>query len=79
MIDNICPYCGNEMQLGYMGGVRYQLEWIPEGKRQRVTLLTKNTGIPLHKFNWIKYHKVYAYRCDKCNVIIMSGDSWIND
>ncbi|WP_326975445.1 PF20097 family protein [Caproicibacter sp. BJN0012] len=34
MIDNnICPYCGNVMKLGYLGGVRYQLEWIPEGKK----------------------------------------------
>ncbi len=31
----ICPYCGDEMHLGYFGGVRYQLEWIPEGQKQR--------------------------------------------
>ncbi len=75
MADNtVCPYCGSEMQLGYFGGVPYQLEWIPEGKRQRVTLLQKNTGIPLNKMNVFTLHKVYAYHCEECNVFIISGN-----
>lgn len=75
MADNtVCPYCGSEMRLGYLGGVPYQLEWIPEGKRQRVTLLQKNTGIPLNKLNAFTFHKVYAYHCEKCNVFIINGN-----
>lgn len=70
--SNICPYCGDDMQLGYFGGVPYQLEWIPEGKRQRQTLLSKNTGIPLNKISIFKLNKVYAYHCRRCNIFIIS-------
>ncbi|HEX3038098.1 MAG TPA: PF20097 family protein [Oscillospiraceae bacterium] len=55
--NNICPYCGSEMQLGYLGGVRYQLEWIPEGEKQRSTMLSNNTGIPLNKTSIFKLTK----------------------
>ena len=72
MIDNnICPYCGNVMKLGYLGGVRYQLEWIPEGKKQRLTMLSKNTGIPLNKTSILKLNKVYAYYCNQCDLFII--------
>lgn len=73
--NNICPYCGNDMQLGYFGGVRYQLAWIPEGKRQRLTLLSKDTGIPLNKTSIFKFNKVYAYHCSHCNIFIISNNS----
>ncbi len=69
--NNICPYCGNSMKLGYLGGVRYQLEWIPEGEKQKLTMLSKNAGIPLNKTSILKFNKVYAYHCDKCNIFII--------
>lgn len=74
MEKSVCPYCGNEMQLGYFGGAYAQLEWIPEGRRRRVTLLTKSTGITLNKINNFQFHKVYAYHCSSCNVFIINDN-----
>lgn len=73
--NNICPYCGSEMQLGYFGGVRYQLEWIPEGEKQRTTILSKDTGIPLNKTSIFKFNKVYAYHCVQCKKFIISENN----
>lgn len=67
----ICPYYGGEMQLGYFGGVRYQLEWIPEGQKQRKTLLSKHTGIPLNQNSVFQFHKVEAYYCPQCRTIVI--------
>ena len=71
MEANICPYCGEEMQLGYFGGVYHQLEWIPEGIKQRKTILTKPTGIPLNKPSIFKFHKVEAYYCNRCGIVLI--------
>jgi len=69
--SKICPYCNQEMQFGYFGGVNFQLEWIPENKKQRKTLLGKHTGIPLNQFSVFQFHKVEAYYCPHCKKIVV--------
>lgn len=71
MIRMTCPYCKQEMQRGYMGGVRYQLWWIPEGKKERETLLGKKAGIALNKTSVIQNNKVEAYYCPNCKKVII--------
>lgn len=66
-----CPYCNNEMKRGFISGSRFQLEWIPEGKKERNTILSKDAGIPLNKLSLFKYNKIEADYCSICNKVII--------
>ena len=64
-----CPYCGDEMELGYINHTRtlFPLEWYP-AKREKGFLGFESTkrNVTLAHFGDAK-----AYRCEKCKKIII--------
>lgn len=67
-MDNICPYCGNELLKGFIDGGKYCFKWHDEN----MSFLEKHTifGGEILSDNNI----VICYRCKICNRIIINLD-----
>lgn len=69
--SNVCPYCGKEMQFGFITNRGCQLRWIPEGEKEGFTILSNHKGIPLNRFPLVRSHKISAYYCENCHKVII--------
>ena len=67
-----CPYCQNEMQLGYIPGWTLPGQWLPDGKRPSIFAFSvAEAGIPLmNEYKFTHGYKAEAYYCSKCKVVI---------
>lgn len=65
-MDNVCPYCNNELVKGFVDGGKFFFRWHDE----KMGFFEKNTifgGEVLSESNLIK-----SYRCRICNKIIIN-------
>lgn len=69
--NDICPYCKEEMQPGFLTNRGYQLKWVPEGEKEGITIFGERNGTPLNKFPLGRYHKIEAYYCSTCHKVII--------
>jgi hypothetical protein len=66
-----CPYCGKEMENGYIPASKFALMWIPEGERVPTTIFNKTkTGVNLTKVPFWTMQKAESFYCDSCKVVI---------
>ena len=69
-----CPYCQEEMQLGYIPNGGQPVQWIPNGERPSVLSFSiAEQGVPLiNQFKPLKAngYKAEAHYCSNCKVII---------
>ena len=69
-----CPYCQEEMQLGYIPNGGQPVQWIPNGERPSVLSFSiAEQGVPLiNQFKPLKTngYKAEANYCSNCKVII---------
>ena len=69
-----CPYCGTEMQAGYIPNGSQPVQWIPEGERPSlISFSVAEQGVPLiNQFKLFKAngYKAAAHYCAKCRIII---------
>ena len=69
-----CPYCQEEMRLGYIPNGEQPVQWIPNGERPSVLSFSiAEQGVPLiNQFKPLKAngYKAEAYYCSNCKVII---------
>ena len=69
-----CPYCQEEMQLGYIPNGGQPVQWIPNGERPSVLFFSiAEQGVPLiNQFKPLKAngYKAEAHYCSNCKVII---------
>lgn len=69
-----CPYCQEEMRLGYIPNWAQPVQWIPEGERpSMLSFSTAKMGIPL--VNQFRPLTAYGYRaeahyCPGCRLVI---------
>lgn len=73
-----CPYCQEELIHGYIKTNREVITWSPDSKQKPMfTTLwhVYENEIKLGEYGFFKGGKVSAYRCSKCNKIIID----IND
>lgn len=69
-----CPYCEEEMQVGYIPNGEQPVQWIPEGERG--TLLAYKVaekGVSLiNQFKPLKANGYIAeaYYCPKCKIVL---------
>lgn len=61
---NVCPYCGDKMELGCIHADRYVLKWIPDEKDKGRLLQWFSKGIKLG-------YSIESYYCKKCRKIII--------
>lgn len=66
-----CPYCGNEMEEGFIPVGHMILQWLPKEEEypKSATKISKN-GIKLSKFP-ISPIKTTSYYCKDCKNIII--------
>lgn len=65
---SICPYCGHEMNLGFIHGDRYPLKWIPEEKDKGVLLQWFSKGI---KLTDALTSSIKSFYCEDCKKLII--------
>lgn len=69
-----CPYCKNEMLLGYIPNGQQPVQWIPDGERPSLfSFVTSGTGVSLdNKFSPLKVngYKAIAYCCIDCGIVL---------
>ncbi|WP_087065108.1 PF20097 family protein [Intestinibacillus massiliensis] len=69
-----CPYCQEEMLLGYIPNGGQPVQWIPEGgKPSLFSFSVAEKGIPLmNRFKPLKVngYQAQAHYCPKCKVVI---------
>lgn len=66
-----CPYCNNEMQVGYIYS-RDDINFTPEYKKPSIILkVPKEYEIQLVKGSRIKRVRMKTYRCEKCRIQII--------
>ena len=70
-----CPYCNNEMELGYIQ-CRDGITWTP--KKQLIAALSVfgKDSMPLNNSN--SHNTVYAYKCATCRKVIIDYSSYRN-
>jgi hypothetical protein len=57
-----CPYCGKEMENGYIPASKFALMWIPEGERVPTTIFNKTkTGVNLTKVPFWTMQKAESF------------------
>ena len=69
-----CPYCGKEMESGYIPNGYQPVQWIPEGERPSLlSFSTSETGVTLdNKFSPFKAngYRAAAFYCADCGIVI---------
>lgn len=70
----ICPYCKQEMLLGYIPNAQQPVQWLPEGKKPSpFSFSTSDDGIELkNSFKPFKLngYVAEAYYCPNCKIVI---------
>lgn len=70
-----CPYCGTEMQKGYLHDHSQPVQWIPEGKKPSAWKgVPAKEGITLGEgslWDWDGY-RADAFYCPTCKIVIAS-------
>ena len=70
-----CPYCGGEMQVGYIPNGSQPVQWIPEGEKPAFWAYSKaEHGVSLiNRFSWLKAYGSYcaeAHYCSECRIVL---------
>lgn len=73
---SICPYCGKEMELGYIPQGRFSLKWIPEEKNKGPLLTWFPKGIKLTDL--YSNGTVESFYCNDCEKIIIDTEGKVN-
>ena len=69
---SMCPYCGQEMNLGVIYPGRFALKWIPEDKDKGPLLQGFSKGIKLTDLTTSGLESFYCENCEK--IIIDTKD-----
>lgn len=78
MINNRCPYCSGQLRLGYIKTRNEIIIWSPSSRKKTFFSSKWYVGennVALGKFNYFKGCKKVAFKCDKCNKIIIDINS----
>lgn len=69
-----CPYCGMEMQAGYIPNGSQPVQWIPDGEKPSLfSFSIAGQGVSLiNQYKPLKAngYKADAHYCPKCKVVI---------
>ena len=69
-----CPYCGKEIQAGYIPNGGQPVQWIPDGKKPSIfSFSVAEEGISLvNQYKPVKTngYKADAHYCSNCKVVI---------
>lgn len=75
-----CPYCNNEMLLGYIPTYKGSLEWIPFNETGSPFIWgSSKNGIKLTRAAVMTVPKKEAFACKKCNLILMKYENSENN
>lgn len=62
-----CPYCGKEMDEGFMVSPQFDFCWTPKDKKPRTFVNhPREYEVMLKKRNFFKSTKLKVYRCSNC-------------
>lgn len=69
-----CPYCGSEMQSGYIPTDAVPAQWIPDGQKQSMIKATyaKHCRKIISENTFLGFH-AYADYCEACRCNIVKG------
>lgn len=69
-----CPYCGMEMQAGYIPGGCQPVQWLPEGNRPPLFhFAVAEHGVALaNQFEPLKAngYRAQAHYCSNCRIVL---------
>ncbi len=72
----LCPYCQEEMQLGYMTNGLQPVHWMPDGARPSYSHfeVAEKAVLLINQFNPITSngYKAQVHYCPKCSIVIAS-------
>ncbi len=70
-----CPYCGKEMQSGYVPTDGTPPQWIPDGKKQSLLNLkySKNCKKIVAEDTLLGFHAKADY-CESCGIILLKEE-----
>lgn len=73
-----CPYCGEEMSVGYIYNGNQPLQWLPDGVMpSRVNWIATDRGVSLkNNFKLFKEsgYKAEAFYCYGCHIVIAPAE-----
>ncbi len=73
-MEKKCPYCGNEMALGYINQDRYALKWVPEKKYKGPLVRSFRKGIILTGYRVkdnLEAFSLETLYCETCQKMII--------
>ncbi len=66
-----CPYCGRDMNIGYLFSERKPNQWIPANKKPPIWVKSVTAdGVKLNNKSGMTGHKATAYYCNNCKIVI---------
>lgn len=74
MINKKCPYCSDELIHGYIKTNGEVIAWSPDCKKKSIFTSrwhVYENEIKLGKYSFHKGGKVSAFKCNRCNKIII--------
>lgn len=67
-----CPYCGKEMDDGYIFNGKTDIVWTPKDQKPSLFInQTREGQILLKKMNYLKGCKIKVVRCPICKIQII--------
>lgn len=68
-----CPYCGREMDDGYIYSGKTDIVWSPKDEKPNMLINhPRESQILLGKMNFIKGIKIKVKRCSNCKIQIIN-------
>lgn len=68
-----CPYCHQEMKVGYIYSGKGDICWTPEGEKMSwIVNRPHSTEVQFAKFSFFKGCKVKVFRCPNCQIDIIN-------
>lgn len=70
-----CPYCGKEMQLGFIPTDTTPAQWIPKGKKQSLlkTKYSKDCKKIVAEDTFLGIHAKADY-CESCGIVLLKEE-----
>ena len=66
-----CPYCDEEMSIGYIHNGNQPIQWLPSGKKPSIFRFSAvEDGVKLNSKFSLNGYCAEAYYCNNCHIVI---------
>ena len=66
-----CPYCEEEMSIGYIHNGNQPIQWLPSGKKPSIFRFSAvEDGVKLNSKLSLNGYCAKAYYCNTCHIVI---------